>query len=53
MIKYIAVAMIAYMIYAGAFSVSFSGEDVGIGFNPREITNRFVSDISTLIENVE
>ena len=45
--------MIAYMIYAGAFSVSFSGEDVGIGFNPREITNRFVSDISTLIENVE
>ena len=39
MIKYIVVAMIAYMIYAGAFSVSFSGEDVGIGFNPNRNKN--------------
>tara|TARA_B100001167_G_C16589404_1_gene220702 strand:+ start:213 stop:371 length:159 start_codon:yes stop_codon:yes gene_type:complete len=51
MIKYVAVGMIAYMIFAGLFSVKV-GEEVGIGFNPSKVVTRFVSDIESLVENV-
>ena len=52
MIKYIAVGMLAYMIFAGVFNVEFSGEEVGVGFNPSKVVTRFVSDIESLVENV-
>ena len=53
MIKYIAVATVAYMIYAGVFRVSFSSDEVGVGFNPSKVATRFVSEVSTIFESVK
>ena len=53
MIKYIAIGMLAYMIFAGGFSVKFSEAEVGIGFNPSKVVTRFVSDVETLVESVK
>ena len=53
MIKYIAIGTLAYMLFAGVFSVKFSGEEVGVGFNPSKVVTRFVSDVETLVESVK
>jgi hypothetical protein len=53
MIKYIAVGMLAYMIFAGGFSVKLSEAEVGIGFNPSKVVTRFVSDVESLVESVK
>jgi hypothetical protein len=53
MIKYIAVGMLAYMIFAGVFNVEFSGEEVGVGFNPSKVVTRFVSDFESFVESVK
>ena len=53
MIKYIAFAMLAYMMLAGVFSVKFSSDEVGVGFNPSKIVTRFMSDVELLVDNVK
>ena len=53
MIKYIMIGMLAYMIYASALNVEFSEAEVGIGFNPRKVVTRFVSDVELLVESVK
>ena len=53
MIKYIAIGTLAYMLFAGVFSVKFSGEEVGIGFNPSKVVTRFMSDVESLVESVK
>jgi hypothetical protein len=53
MIKYIAIGMLAYLIFAGVFNIEFSESEVGIGFNPSKIVTRFMSDVETLVESVK
>ena len=53
MIKYIAVGVLAYMIFAGIFSIKLSEDEGGIGFNPSKVATRFVSDVQSLVENVK
>ena len=53
MIKYIAIGMLVYLIFAGVFNVEFSESEVGIGFNPSKIVTRFMSDVESLVENVK
>ena len=49
MIKYIAVGILAYMFFAGAFNVKFSETEVGIGFNPIKIVESLESDFNTFV----
>ena len=49
----IAFAMLAYMMLAGVFSVKFSSDEVGVGFNPSKIVTRFMSDVESLVESVK
>jgi hypothetical protein len=50
MFKYLVVITVAYMIFAGLFSVKYAGGEMSVSFNVETVKTRVVSDLSSLVE---
>ena len=49
-VKYFMVGFLTYMLICGLFTLRINGSDISVGFNYMKISDRIVTDVTSLID---